>query len=172
MESSLTLYKLIILQMLKKVSLPLTNAQISDFILGEEYTSYFHLQQALSEMVESDLVTVQSVRNTSYYKMTENGEKTLSYFGNQISDAIQDDLDRYLKKNAYEMKNELATRADYYPTSFSEYEVRCRVMEQKTKLIELTLTVPTEDAAQAICRNWSAKSASLYDTIMNELLTK
>lgn len=39
MESSLTLYKLIILYMLTKVNFPMTNAQISDFILGEEYTS-------------------------------------------------------------------------------------------------------------------------------------
>lgn len=156
--------------MLKKVSFPLTNAQISDFILGEEYTSYFHLQQALSEMAESNLVTVQSVRNTSYYKMTEEGEQTLSYFGNQISDAIKADIERYLKKNAYELRNEVSNRADYYQLPSSEYEVRCQVIEQKTKLIEITLTVPTEDAASAICRNWSSKSASLYETIMNELL--
>ena len=41
-ESSYSLYKLIVLYMLKKVNFPLTNAQISDFILGQEYTSYFH----------------------------------------------------------------------------------------------------------------------------------
>ena len=43
-ESTYSLYKLIILYMLKKVKFPLTNAQISDFMLGREYTSYFHLQ--------------------------------------------------------------------------------------------------------------------------------
>ena len=50
-ESTYSLYKLIILYMLKKVKFPLTNAQISDFMLGREYTSYFHLQEVLSEMV-------------------------------------------------------------------------------------------------------------------------
>ena len=33
LESSLTLYKLIVLYLLKKVNFPLTNAQISEFIL-------------------------------------------------------------------------------------------------------------------------------------------
>ena len=50
-ESSYSLYKLIVLYMLKKVNFPLTNAQISDFILGQEYTSYFHLQQVLTEIL-------------------------------------------------------------------------------------------------------------------------
>ena len=41
MSDSLTLYKLIILYLLKKVNFPLTNGQISAFIVEEEYTSYF-----------------------------------------------------------------------------------------------------------------------------------
>ena len=41
LESSLTLYKLIVLYLLKKVNFPLTNAQISEFILEQGYTTYF-----------------------------------------------------------------------------------------------------------------------------------
>ena len=89
MAEALTLYKLIILYMLRKVNFPLTNAQISDFILGQEYTSYFHLQQAISEMLEADLVTAEVIRNTSYYRMTEEGKKTITYFDNQIPDPIK-----------------------------------------------------------------------------------
>ena len=51
-ESSFTLYKLIILYMLQNVNFPLSNTQISDFILEKEYTNYFHLQEALSELQE------------------------------------------------------------------------------------------------------------------------
>ena len=40
MAEPLTLYKLIILYMLKKVDFPLTNAQISEFVLDQEYTTY------------------------------------------------------------------------------------------------------------------------------------
>ena len=48
LESGTSLYKLIILFMLGKVTFPLTNAQISDLILSRRYTSYFHLQEVLS----------------------------------------------------------------------------------------------------------------------------
>lgn len=49
-KDSLTLYKLIILDILSRVDFPLTNAQVSDFILEKEYADYFEIQQALSEL--------------------------------------------------------------------------------------------------------------------------
>ena len=41
MNETLTLYKLMILYLLKKVDFPLATTQISDFMLGMEYTNYF-----------------------------------------------------------------------------------------------------------------------------------
>ena len=45
----------------------LTNSQITDFILDRKYTNYFQLQQAVSELVEADLVEMSSQSNRSYY---------------------------------------------------------------------------------------------------------
>ena len=64
--------------MLQNVNFPLSNTQISDFILEKEYTNYFHLQEALSELQDTKLIEIEKVRNTSYYHMTEEGSKTLS----------------------------------------------------------------------------------------------
>ena len=52
MTQTFTLYKLIVLYMLEKVDFPLTTSQISEFILDKGYTTYFKLQETLSEMVE------------------------------------------------------------------------------------------------------------------------
>ena len=56
MTETFTLYKLIVLYMLEKVDFPLTTSQISEFILDKGYTTYFKLQETLSEMVESGLL--------------------------------------------------------------------------------------------------------------------
>ena len=45
MSETQTLYKLIILYILNHVAFPLSNAQLSEFILDKEYTDYFTLQQ-------------------------------------------------------------------------------------------------------------------------------
>ena len=85
MADTFTLYKLIILYMLDKVSFPLSNAQLSEFILEKEYTDYFTVQTALSELNETGFLRMSTVRNTSLYHITEEGRKTLSYFQNRIS---------------------------------------------------------------------------------------
>ena len=64
MSESLTIYKLIVLYMLRKVEFPLTNAQISEFILGKEYMTYFTLQTVLSELTESKLLHTESIPPT------------------------------------------------------------------------------------------------------------
>ena len=99
MSEPLTLYKLIILYMLEKVDFPLTNAQISGFILDKGYTTYFHLQQAISELIDSELIESKTIRNSSYFEITAQGKQTLSYFEDQISDGIKSDISTFFKEN-------------------------------------------------------------------------
>ena len=63
----------------------------------------------------------------------------------------------------------MSTIADYYKNTRQEYEVRCQVREQNSSLIDLTLTVPSEKAANAICNNWKSKSQAVYSFLMKTL---
>ena len=170
MAEAQTLYKLIILSMLDRVDFPLTNAQISDFILTKEYTNYFTLQQVLAELVETGLAEVHTVRNSTYYQMTEKGKETLNFFGHMVSAAIHEDMDKYFKDNAIALRDEMSVRVDYFENNHEEYSVRLRVMEKDSAVIDLTLTVPTEGQANSICDNWKKKNQKLYAYLMQELL--
>ena len=170
MAEAQTLYKLIVLTMLSKVDFPLTNAQISDFILTKEYTNYFTLQQVLAELVETELAEVHTVRNSSYYHMTEKGKETLNFFGDMVSPAIHEDIDKYFKDNAMALRDEMSVRADYYENNHEEYSVRLRVMEKDSPVIDLTLSVPTENQANSICDNWKKKNQKIYAYLMQQLL--
>ena len=170
MAEAQTLYKLIVLTMLDQVDFPLTNAQISDFILTKEYTNYFTLQQVLSALAESNLVDVHTVRNSSYYHMTEKGKDTLNFFGSMVSPAIHEDMNLYFKENAITLRDESAVKADYYQNDHDEYLVRLRVLEKEQPLIDLTLTVPSEEQADSICNHWKNKNQKIYAYLMQELL--
>ena len=80
MAEPFTIYKLIVLYMGQNSRQELTNSQISEFILDREYTDYLHLQQVLSELVETGLLKRRTVSNSSHYELTEEGRDTLSYF--------------------------------------------------------------------------------------------
>lgn len=112
--------------MLNEVDFPLTNSQISEFILDEGYTTYFKLQQALSELLESGFIREESTHHRTFYHLTEDGAETIHYFTNDISPAIQHDIDEFLKEKHYELKNEMSVKADYFENSNMEYSVRCR----------------------------------------------
>ena len=170
MANSFTLYKLIILYMLNEVDFPLTNSQISEFILDEGYTTYFKLQQALSELLDSGFIREESTHHRTFYHLTEDGAETIHYFSGDISPAIQSDIDKFLKKKHYELKNEVAVKADYFENSNMEYSVRCQVIEHGLPLIDLTVTVPTKDEAVTIANNWSKKNHEIYAMVMAKLL--
>lgn len=169
-SDTLTLYKLIILFILDKIDFPLTNSQLSDFILEKEYTNYFNIQQAINELTTQGLVSVSSVRHSSYYRITESGNETLTFFGNKISDAIKSDIMDYLRKNKYSLREEVSNIADYHEEKSNEFIVRCQVKEQESSIIDLSLIVPTEDAAITICNNWRKKSQVVYSSLMKLLL--
>ena len=161
MAEAFTLYKLIILYMLDKVDFPLTNSQISEFVLDKGYTDYFKLQQALSELADGGLILKES---------THNGKGTIHLFRDKISKPIQDDIDHFLQTKQYDLKNEVSVKADYMKNAGEEYSVRCQVFENHEPLIDLTLSVPTEKEAAAIALNWQKKNQVVYAWLMSQLL--
>lgn len=170
MPEPFTLYKLIVLYMLQKVDFPLTNAQISEFILDRGYTTYFTLQSVLSELSESGMVHQETIRNTSYYTLTDAGAEALHYFQNRVSKMIRDDIDKYIADKKMELRDEVSVIADYYKNTADEYSVRCIVKEKYANPIDLTITVPDEAQAKIVCRNWKTKCQKIYETVMKELL--
>lgn len=170
MPEPFTLYKLIVLYMLQKVDFPLTNSQISEFVLDRGYTTYFTLQSVLSELTDSEMIHQETIRNSSYFTLTETGEETLRYFQNRVSPAIRDDIEEYLRENRIQLRNEVSILADYYKNTADEYSVRCVVKEKHSNPIELTLSVPDEAQAETICRNWKQKCQKIYEFAMKELL--
>jgi predicted transcriptional regulator len=170
MADAQTKYKLIILYMLRKVTFPLSNSQITEFMIEKEYTDYFHIQEALNDLVDSKLIVLDQIRNTTQYEATLDGEKTLEYFSYMISNDIKAEIDAYMRDNAFELRNESSTRADYRQTGNGDYAVTCTVKEGNESLIDLTFTVPMEEEAERVFSKWPEKSQEIYMYIMEKLL--
>ncbi len=170
MAEAATQYKLIVLYMLDKVDFPLTNTQISNFMLNKDYTTYFTIQQAISELIDAELIRTESTYNNTHYYITPAGRETLSYFPDKISDAIKADVIDYFQENQMKLKQEISMIADYYKTTAQEFAVRCQIKEKNRSLIDLTITVKSKAEAQAICSNWNSLHEDVYGYLMDLLL--
>ena len=172
LSEPMTLYKLMNLYMLKKVNFPLTNAQLSNFFLDREYTTYFTLQQALNELLDAGLVKKETMRNSSRYEITKEGEETLEFFGKNISPAIVSDMDEYLKQNRFRMRNEVGLISDFYKSTNQDYIVHCEVREGKAVLVNLDISVPDKEQAEIMCNHWKDRSQEIYAYVMKSLMSE
>lgn len=169
LQDPLTLYKLIVLYMLDRVTFAMTAAQVSDFILERDYTNFLTLQQVIGDLTESKLITAETIRNRTHLSITPEGRETLIYFEGHISPAIKQEINAYFKENEYALRNEVAVQGDYYKSTSGEYEAHLIVKERNVNLVEITLSVPTEEIAASICDNWQTKNQEIYQYLITEL---
>lgn len=168
-QEPLTLYKLIILYMLDRVNFPLTSAQVGNFILEKEYTNFLTLQQAISELTDAALISTQTIGNRTHLIITSEGLNTLSFFENRISDTIKREINSFFKENEMELRNEVSILADYYKSTTGEYDAHLIAKEKNIKLVDITLSVPTEESAAVICDNWQRKNQEIYQFLIEQL---
>ncbi len=166
----LTLYKMIVLYMLKRSNDRLSKAQIYDFILINEYTNFLTLQEVFAELAESELITEKVEGNRTFLKITDAGEETLGYFGNRINPAIREQVDNYFNENGMKIRDDLSINAYYKKTGENEYTVYLSAIEAGKPIIEITMPAWTESMAEDMCENWKKKNQSLYQHIIRELM--
>ena len=166
--------KLIILYLIEKIEIPLSNSEICQFALEKNLMDYFSVQQYLSEMVESGLLEVTTENNSTRYTITADGEETLKYFIKHISNYAKTVINNYAMENSKRIRAEYAVTANYFQEMNNEYTVKCGVYDSDgtTSLMELSVNVATKDQARIICRNWKNNVADLYGKIMLTLATE
>lgn len=156
-QEPLTLYKLIVLYMLDRVTFPLTTAQISEFILEKEYTNFLTLQTAISELTETGLAESRTLLNRTQLQITEEGRNTLHFFENRISDAIKRDIIDYFKNHKLELRNESSIQSNFYKLVNGEFEAQLVAKDKDVDLVNIRISVPTQELAASICDNWQKK---------------
>ncbi len=170
MAEPFTIYKLTILYMLDKAGFPLSNTQISNFFLEQEYTDYFRVQEVIGDLVNADLINFESTHSNTQYTLTAAGRETLGFFKDKITDGIENDVKSFFERNKLEFRQENFILADYYKTTNQNYDVRCQVRSDSTTVLDLTLAVKTKEQAEAICNNWKNSNEDVYAYLMDILL--
>lgn len=171
-DYELSLNKLMILFLIQKAGLPLSNTQISEFLLDSGYTDYFSLQNYLSQMIEARILKASKVSSHTLYDITPLGDETLEFFKNHIPESIKDDMIIYLKNNKYDIRSKFEVVADYVPEKSGEYLVNCVAREDGTNLVEINLRVSEKEEALKICDSWELHSHEIYKRLLYNLLNE
>jgi DNA-binding PadR family transcriptional regulator len=165
-----TIYKLAILSLLSHSKEPLSNAVISDFFLEKDYTDFFNVQQALSALEEAALVERKSAHNRQMYSILPAGEETLRYLSGKLNQDVISDIQDFLDRNHVSIDEENEIRSDWFQDLAQNYYVHLVYRKKGQTVIDLTLTVPGKEAAEAVCLNWHKYKEPLQETLYDLLI--
>jgi predicted transcriptional regulator len=162
--------KLLLLYIIDKFEITLTNNQITEFIMENELLNYFMLQQFLSELVDSALLEYIKNEDYYYYLITEKGKNTLNYFKDRLSKDLLEKIDVAVEKRKKVLLKETQISANYIKKSQNDYIVELKVVENDITLFDLKLDVVSNKQAKLICDKWKKKAQDIYGDIIKLLI--
>lgn len=162
--------KLILLHILHEFSIPLTNTQITEFVMEKDYMNYFSLQQYLGELVSSHMLEYSASNDQYFYLLTEKGKNTLHYFKDRLSTDMVVSIQKSVDLKKQMLLKEMQITAEYTKRKENEYIVDLKVVESDITLIDLKLSVVTNKHAKQLCEKWKNEAPSLYGEIINLLI--
>ena len=168
--------KLIILYLINRLELPMSIAQITDFIRDKELIDYYKVGGILEEMITQKLLDkeVEDAEDASItrYSVTDDGLTTLEYFESHIPKPARQIINNYIIENRGKIKSDYESIANYFPIpENNEFKVKCGAYEDQRAIIELFVSVETREQAKLITSNWRANTSGIYTKIMEALTT-
>ena len=162
-SEELASHKLLILYILDKINMDLTNSQITQVVLETEMMNYFSL-------MESKFLTTYKESDREYYSLTQKGLEILEYFLSRIPEDLTKKIDEYVALNKQSLLSDTEVKSSFIQQNNNEFIVNLRVIENQSNLIDLNLNVSSEKQAQQICNNWKNNASYMYAEIIDLLI--
>jgi len=166
-------HKIMILHLVDKIDIPISNSQITKFALEENYMNFYDVQHYLKDMVEAGYLDSSQIENTTRYTITDEGIKTLETFAQYVPPYVKTRISNYVEDNRNIVKRDLEIAANhFYQHDTKEYLVKCAVYDDDNLLMELSVSVVDKEQALTICNNWKKDVGLAHAKILNYLLNK
>jgi len=160
--------KLKLLYILNYINIPLTNIEITNHILENNYMDYFSLQQILGDLCDSKFIKLNSKNGNEYYSISEAGMAALEMFGEKLPDYFTNEITNNFSYFKKELKKQRELIGHYYKRN-DEYIVSLQVMENESVIFNLSVSVPTEVLAKNICKKWDSNPEEIFGSIIKTL---
>ncbi|MDU6296542.1 DUF4364 family protein [Clostridium celatum] len=163
--------KLLVLYVIKSLKQSISNTQLTEIILENNFINYFTLQQYISELENSDFIRYIDKNGKRLIVITKKGENVLSIFNDRISPIKRDIIDNYISSTIDSIKKELTIRSDYTIEKNNSFIVNLVALEDEMLLIDLKVSVPTKKQAATLCSKWKENPSDIYTKIVQVLFT-
>lgn len=161
--------KLLLLYIIDKIDLPISNIQLTEIVLENNFINYFTLQEYIDELISSNLIIKINQNEKDRLTISNKGKEVLSLFKNRLSDEDISKLNTYIDVKMNLIKKEATISADYTIENGNSYVVSLSASENSIPLMEIKVTVASNKQARELCTKWKANPSDLYTKIIKVL---
>lgn len=161
--------KLLLLYLLYKSDIALSELQIVRILSELSFMSYFDLKECMFELSEGGHIYSKATPQNVLYGITEKGAQMLLILEADLRRSFRDRIDSYLKEHATELKMESQLVGEFIKLSDGEYRVILKVLEDDRTIFELSCIVYSKEEAQRMTGNWRSNAISLYKDVVTRL---
>jgi hypothetical protein len=166
--------KIFILYLLKNLNYPLDFNTISDIVVQDEFVNYFDFAECFAELLDSG--NIEQISESSddksiseYYRITENGK--------QVVEQLQSGLLNIIKEKSLKSAMRLLSfksrgsdvRCTYSERDDKRYDLKCEIIENNVKILELSLVVDTKYQLDKMMYNYNERPEVIYRGIISLL---
>ena len=159
--------KVLILYVVSRVLYPVDAQKIYELCYQDDCLSYFDVQEALPQMVESGHLECQP---DGTYVITEKGRET--------SDLVEDSLAYPVAQRALlaverynrEVKRDSLIRTEILPRGDGDFSVIMGLDDDMGSLMTLELMAPSQQQARRLANAFHDHAESIFQVVMNALL--
>lgn len=161
--------KLLLLYIIDKIDLPISNIQLTEIVLENNFLNYFTLQEYIDELISSNLIIKVNQNDKDRLTISSKGKEVLSLFKNRLSDEDISKLTTYIDVKMNLIKKQSTISADYTIENGNSYVVSLSASENNIPLMEIKVTVASNKQARELCNKWKADPSDLYTKIIKVL---
>lgn len=169
-----TVNKLIIMYVLDKMEIPLTENSILEICSSQNnWINYMDCKDLLYQLIKAKFIyKPNTTNNESRYNITYAGRDCLSQFFTRIPASLRDSISQFAKENKMHFKRSQEYVGSYYKNMDGSYSVELKILEPLTtdSIFELKLKTDTRHNAIVACKKWRELAANVYETIYGKII--
>lgn len=174
-EDKTTVNKLILLFVLDKMEIPLTENSIVEICTSgkQPWINYMEYRDIKQELIDVGFVyRTNEPAGEDRYSLTYEGRNCLSHFYPRIPLKLREEITAFTKENKMHFKRSQEYVGDYAKNDDTSYTVTLKIRAPliSQPLLELKIKAPSRQSAIEAVRKWKDSAHLVYESIYETLI--
>lgn len=165
--------KLIMLYILDKMEIPLTEYSIVDICTNKnEWLNYMDCKEILWQLLEVKFIyNAEPENRESRYQITYDGRSCLGHYFQRIPPSLREEISNFAKEERMNFKRNQEYVASYDKMDDGSYKATFQIKDGASSTNILTLELKVAERSQAIsaCKKWKNFAPKTYGYLVDNL---